>query len=92
MPASFSCAEAERLYKLIVVLKVKVTQSCPTLCNPMDYIVHRILEARILDWVAVPFSRDLPNTGIERKPPTLHADSLPAEPPGKPSNDIVMLN
>ena len=55
-------------------------------------IVHGILQAIILEWVAVPFSRDLPNTGIERKPPTLHADSLPAEPPGKPSNDIVMLN
>ena len=35
---------------------VKVTQSCPTLCNPMDYIVHGILQARILEWVAIPFS------------------------------------
>ena len=33
---------------------VKVTQSCPTLCDPMDYIVHEILRARILKWVAVP--------------------------------------
>ena len=33
---------------------MKVTQSCPTLCNPMDY---RVLQARILEWVAVPFSR-----------------------------------
>ena len=30
---------------------------CPTLFNPMDYIVHRILQARILEWVAFPFSR-----------------------------------
>ena len=37
--------------------KVKVTQSCPTLCDPMDYIVHGILQAKILEWVAVPFSR-----------------------------------
>ena len=37
--------------------KVKVTQSCPTLCDPMDYIVHRILQARMLAWVAFPFSR-----------------------------------
>ena len=37
--------------------KVKVTQSCPTLCNPMDYTVHGILQARILEWVAFPFSR-----------------------------------
>ena len=36
---------------------VKVTQSCPTLCNPMDYMVHGILQARILEWVAIPFSR-----------------------------------
>ena len=36
---------------------VKVTQSCPTLCDPMDYTVHGILQARILVWVAFPFSR-----------------------------------
>ena len=36
---------------------VKVTQSCLTLCNPMDYTVHGILQARILEWVAFPFSR-----------------------------------
>ena len=39
------------------VLKVKVVQSCPTLCDPMDYIVHGILQARILEWVTFPFSR-----------------------------------
>ena len=38
-------------------MKVKVTQLCPTLCNPMDCIAHGILQARILEWVAVPFSR-----------------------------------
>ena len=32
--------------------KVKVAQSCPTLCNPMDYTVHGILQPRILEWVA----------------------------------------
>ena len=37
--------------------KVKVAQSCPTLCDPMDYIVPGILQARILEWVAMPFSR-----------------------------------
>ena len=41
----------------IYVMKVKVTQWCPTLCDPVDYIVHGILQARILEWVAVPFSR-----------------------------------
>ena len=38
-------------------VKVKVAQSCPTLCNPVDYTVHGILHARILEWVAFPFSR-----------------------------------
>ena len=37
-------------------VKVKVTQSCPTLWNTMDYVVHGILQARILEWVACPFS------------------------------------
>ena len=39
---------------------VKVTQSCLTLCDPMDYIVHGILQATILEWVAIPFSRGSP--------------------------------
>ena len=38
--------------------KVKVAQSCPTLCDPMDYTDHRILQARVLEWVAFPFSRE----------------------------------
>ena len=37
--------------------KVKVSQSCPTLCNPMDSAVHGVLQARIGKWVAFPFSR-----------------------------------
>ena len=37
--------------------EVKVVQSCPTLCDPMDYTVPGILQARILEWVAFPFSR-----------------------------------
>ena len=36
---------------------MKVTQSCPTLCDPMDSAAHGILQARILEWVAFPFSR-----------------------------------
>ena len=43
-------------------VKVLVTQSCLTLCDPMDYSLpgssaHGILQARILEWVAIPFSR-----------------------------------
>ena len=40
--------------------KVKVTQLGLTLCDPVDYIVHGILQARILEWVALPFSRGSP--------------------------------
>ena len=38
--------------------EVKVAQSCPTLCDPMDYTVHGILWARILERVAFPFTRE----------------------------------
>ena len=40
-------------------VKVKVAQSCPSLCNPMDYTVHGILQARILEWVAFSFLRGI---------------------------------
>ena len=40
-----------------VKVKMRVTQSCPTLCDPMDYTVHGLLQARILKWVVVPFSK-----------------------------------
>jgi len=40
-------------------VKVKVAQSCLTLCDPMDCLVHGILQARILEWVAFPFSRGI---------------------------------
>ena len=36
---------------------MKVAQSCQTLCDPIEYTVHGILQARILEWVAIPFSR-----------------------------------
>ena len=63
--------------------KAKVAQSCPTLCDPMDYTVHVILQARILEWVAFPFQGNLSNPGIEPRSLALQADSLPAEPQGK---------
>ena len=70
-------------------MKVKVAWSRPTLCNPMDYTVHGILQARILEWVAFPFSRGSPqpgDLGIGPRSPALQADSLPAEPQGKPTD------
>ena len=65
-------------------VQVQVAQLCLTLCDPTDYTVHGILQARILEWVAVPFSRGSSNPGIKPRSPALQADSLPAEPPGKP--------
>ena len=46
--------------KECTAVKVKVAQSSPTFCNPMHYAVHGILQARILEWVAFPFSRGSP--------------------------------
>ena len=69
--------------------KSEVTQLCLTLCNPMDCSlsvssVHGILQARILEWVAISYPGDLPNPGIEPRSTALRADALPSEPPGKP--------
>ena len=54
----------------------EVAQSCPTLCDPMDCSLPGssflgIFQARILEWVAISFSRDLPNPGIEPGSPAL---------------------
>ena len=61
-------------------------QSCPTLCDPMDYTTFGILQARVLEWVAFPSPGDLPNPGIKPRSPTLQEDSLPTESQGKPMN------
>ena len=66
----------------------------------MDYTlsgssVHGILKARILEWVAIPSTGDLPSPGIEPRSPALQADSLPSEPPGnqaeRPPNPRVTV-
>ena len=68
--------------------KVLAVQSCPTLCNPMDCSppgssVHRILQARILEWVAIPFSRGFSQHGDQTPISHTVVDSLPPELPGK---------
>ena len=65
----------------------EVTQSCPTLCDPMDCSlpgssIHGIFQARVLEWGAISFSGDLPDLGIEPGSPALQADALPSKPPG----------
>ena len=62
---------------------MKVTQLYLTLCDLMDYTVHRILQTRILEWVAIPFSRGSSQPRDEPRSLALQADSLPAELPGK---------
>ena len=42
---------------VFIKVKVKFAQSCSNLCNPVDYTVPEIFQARILEWVAVPFSK-----------------------------------
>ena len=69
-----------------------VAQLCLTLCGPWDYSppgssVHEILQARILEWVAISPPEDLADPGIEPTSPVssvLQVDSLPTEPLGKP--------
>ena len=65
-------------------VKVKFAQTCPTLCESMEF-------SRPESWSGQPFPSpgDLPTPGIKPRSPTLQADSLPAEPPGKPKNTRV---
>ena len=66
--------------------EVKVAQSCPAPCHPGDYTVRGILQARILEWGAFPFSRGSSHPGIEPESPALRVNSLPAEPQRQPLN------
>ena len=73
-----------------VCLCVLVTQSCPTLCNPMDCSlpgssVPGILKTKIPEWVAISYSRGSSPPRVKPGSPALQEDSLPSEPPGKPS-------
>ena len=74
-----------------------VAQLCPTLCDPMDWVALQaplsmgILQARMLEWVAIPFFRGSSHSGIKPWSPVLKADSLPAELPGKPHKCISQV-
>jgi len=62
----------------------------------MDYSppvssVHGILQARILEWVAFPFSIGFYYPGMEPRSPALQEDSLPSEPPGKPTGTYYKI-
>ena len=64
-------------------MKGLLAQPCSTLSDPMDCSpagsVHGVLQARIMEWVAIPFPGDLSNAGIEPKCPVLQGDSLPSD-------------
>ena len=69
----------------------EVTQSCLTLCDPMDCSppdssIHGIFQARILEWVPFPSPGDLPYPGIEPRSPALQVDALPRNHLGSLSN------
>ena len=66
-------------------MNVKGCQSCPTLCNPMGYTVHVILQARILEWVAVPFSRGSSKPRDRTQVSCIAGRFFATEPSGKPN-------
>ena len=74
-------------YNCSVKVKVLVAQLCLTLfCNPTDCSppassVQGILQARILEWVAIPFSMGSSQPRIEPGSPALQTDCLPSKPP-----------
>ena len=70
-------------------MKVKAAQSFLTPCIPKYYTVHGFLQARILEWVAFPFSRGSSQPRDWPRSPTLQADSLPAEAQGNLKNTGV---
>ena len=65
----------------------EVAQSCLTLqprdCSLPGSFIHGVFQARVLEWVAISSSGDLPSPRIEPRSPVLQADTLPSEPPGK---------
>ena len=75
--------------------RAKWANSVVSDCDPMDYSlsdssVHGIFQARILSGLPFPTPGDLPDPGIDPGSPTLRADSLPSEPPGKPYMGIAI--
>ena len=80
-----------------VCVCVLVTHLRPALCSPMDCSspgssIHGITQARILEWVATPFSRGSSQPRGQTQVFALGANSLPSEPPGKPTWHSLFLN
>ena len=74
-------------------MKVLITQSCLTLCNPMDcsspgFSVMEFSRQEYWSGLLFPSPGDLPDSGMDHGSPTLQADSLPSEPPGTPTTNL----
>ena len=91
------CAEGQRIYRRTrtcikqapVLVKVLITQPSPTLwdpvhCSPPGSSVHGILQAKILEWVAIPFSRGSSWPGVKPKSPACRQILYQLSQPGKP--------
>ena len=72
-----------------LLLKVNVALSCQILCDPMDYTAHGVLQARILEWEAFPFSRGSSQPRGWTQVSCVAGSFLPAEPQGSPRGGSV---
>ena len=76
----------------------EVTQSCPTLCDPMDYIACQAPPSmgfpRQEYWSGLPFPSpgDLPDPGMDPGSPASQEDPLPSEPPGNPTYSLSQMS
>ena len=72
------------------MIQMCVSHSVMSDCDPMDCRARGILQARIQEWVAFPFSKGSFQPRDQTRSPALQADSLPSEPPGKPP--MIQMN
>ena len=75
-PRQGHCLHTPSHLWLPILMKSEVTQSCLTLCNPMDCSlpgssIHGIFKATVLEWLLFPSPGDIPDPGIEPESPTL---------------------
>ena len=79
------------LLKLMLIESVMLYNHLkPMDCSPSGSSIHGILQAKTLEWVAIPSPGDLSDPGIEPRSPTLQVDSLLTEPPGKPQFALLL--
>ena len=94
MSVSFQLGEKSEFKLRFLKVKVLVSQLCLTLCNSMACSLlgssfHGILQQEYRSGLSFPSPGDLPDPRIEPGSPTLEADALTSEPPGKPHSTAV---